>query len=1055
MKKVIALFMTTLMVMALVPSFAVDISSAVVDDINIVQIGTGTFEEENSFLTEKQYAALGLELGSAQSLDLKGDLNPLLGLANIKEKNGVRIEYNDNVEYGWSNPQILSVMLSSPYWDELNYGSDMNAAGSSTISVSSSIGSGEGSQSSVDLGIALASEAEISVAGNGVVLGGEIEISGASITENVKEKASEVSIELECGANTDNVVLYVVPMAFYKYEIYTDDQSEPDYAYVQVPLGTVFTVTSLDKYNEVAQKANYDNSSENLKMTVIDMDNIFPEYTAGDPSTYFASESDFPTAYTIKDGQMIPQDDNAEIQGSLYRSTTEYSISPANSDTGGGISYSGSYSNTTTYSQSYSLNGKLTAGIKLGVEVFGVTSTNTVELSGSVGYERLRSHSTINTKSIKSTVEYIDLPNTATSEYSFIASQVVWTPTQVSESVVGCPACIIASTVVINGNYPLYLPDDLHISAVTDNSITLSWSNPNFNISPYKYRQPDSYNICMQSSGNITTYSVVKSVSADNESVTIYNLNEGEEYTFALQSVKDDSTSVIGPSVSITTTSSNLPVIKTQPVDMFVQEGESALFTVEALPSHEGNTLSYQWQKLTKNRYGSSWNDISGETSNTLSIEVNTTNANLIDSSVYRCVVVELKLGGAVNVVSNSAKLSVVYKIEDYDDLVNVAQLINNGDKKYSKSNYVVLNDITIPEGTQWTTPIGTTSTPFEGTFDGMGHTINGINIYDTKSALEYYGLFGVVKYGTIKNVNLEDVDITIAYAQTGAICGYIEAGAIVDCTASGKIVNVVTDATGGICAEAYSSLIHRCVNYCEVISNSQAGGVGGICGLSSDNATFKKCANIGEVLNEYSNNLTAGISGGPYGDIVIIDCFNYGKVSSASNAMVNSYPLCRNLDGVTVVNSYYLDTSVEAQNAERYNGVLKTAEEFSSGEVAYLLNNGEYTDAQAWYQNIDNNKYDADAYPTLVNNGCNTVYKVDREDKVYSNQYVDYLLGDVDNDGVVAIIDATLIQRYLAELSSISGVQLLAADTDKDDIISISDATRIQLYLSQYIDEL
>ncbi|MBE6824179.1 MAG: hypothetical protein E7513_02415 [Ruminococcaceae bacterium] len=1054
MKKIISLFMIIVLFVTVVPSFAADTSSAVVDDMKVVSAGTGTLET-NSFLTKEQYADLGLILGSAQSCDAKGELNPLLGMAKSKEESGVRIAYNGNVTYGWSNPQILSVMLSSPYWDELNYGSDMSAAGSSTIRVSSSIGSGEGSQSSVDLGISLAVDGEISAAGNGVVFGGKIELSGAKITETVKEKASEVSVELECGANTDNVVLYVVPMAFYEYEVYSDGQSKPDHAYVQVPLGTVFTVISLDKYNEVAQEVNYNNGSENIKMTVIDMDNIYPNYTAGDPSTYFTSENDFPTSYTIEYGQMIPQDDNAIIHGSIYRSNTEYSISPANSDTGGVISYSGSSSNTTTYSQSYSLNGELTAGIKVGVDVFDVTSTSTTKVSGSIGYESLHSNSTVNTKTISSTVEYIDLPTTATSAYSFKASQVVWTPTQVSESVIGCPACIIASTVVIDGDYPLYLPDDLHISAVTNNSITLSWSNPNFNTSPYKYRQPDSYNICMQSSGNIKTYTVLKTISADNESVTIHSLIPGEEYTFALQSVKGAHSSVIGPSVSMITSYTGLPVITTQPTDMIVQEGEKVVFTVEALPLNEGDTLEYQWQKLVESKYGSNWSDVLDEKNNTLSIEVNAGNANVLDSSVYRCVVTEKMLGGSVNTVSNSAKLSVVYKIEDYDDLVEVAQLINNGDKKYSHSNYVVLNDIKIPEGTQWTTPIGTTSTPFEGTFDGMGNTISGMNIYDATSKREYYGLFGVVKYGTIKNINLENVDITIAYAETGAICGYIEEGAIVDCTASGKIINAVTDATGGICAEAYSSLVHRCINYCEIISSSQAGGVGGVCGLSNDNATFKKCANIGEVLNEYSNNLTAGISGGPYSDIVLVDCFNYGKVRSASGARVNSYPLCRNLDGVTVVNSYYLDTSVEAENADMYDGVMKTAEEFSSGEVAFLLNNGEYSGAQAWYQNIDNIKYDADAYPTLTNNGWNTVYKVDREDKVYSNQYFDYLLGDVDDDGRVTIVDATLIQRHLAEISTITGVQLLAADTDKDNVISISDATRIQIYLTQYITEL
>lgn len=1047
MKRIIALFLAFFVFVSLIPNFTLETNSATVKDISV---GTGAVEE-HSFLTDKQYSELGLNLGLAQSWDYNHELNPLLGLSNSKKKNGVEIRYNGNVKYGWSNPQILSVMLSSPYWNELNYGSDMNAAGSSTISVSSSIGIGEGSQSAVDLGIALAYDGELSAAGNGVVFGGEIEISGSSITENVKEKASEVSVELECGANADNVVLYVIPMAIYTYEIYSDDQSEPDSAYVQVPLGTVFSVTSLDKYNEVASTANSDSASGDLKMTVIDMDNIYPDYTAGDPSTYFSSEKDFPTAYTIENGQMVPQIDDACIQGSIYRSKTEYSISPANADTGGVISYSGSSSNTTTYSQSYSLNGELTAGIKVGVKVFSVTSTNTVTASVSGGYESLRSNSTINTKSITSTVEYIDLPSTAKSEYGFKASQIVWTPTQVSDAVVGCPACIIASTVVIDGDYPLYLPDDLHISSVTNNSVTLSWSNPNFNKYPYKYRQPDVYNICMLSSGNVTTYSTVKTVSVDSESATIHNLIQGQEYSFALQSVKNDTTSVYGPSVTITTTTDGLPMIKTQPTDALVTEGEVAVFTVEVLPTREGNTLEYQWQKLTEDKYGASWSDVSLAKTDTLTIQVNSVNANYLDGSVYRCVVTEHKFLGTVNAVTDAVKLSVVYRIEDYDDLVNVAQLINNGDEKYSKSNYVVVNDITVPEGEQWTSPIGTAQVPFEGTFDGMGNTISGLNVSDKKATFDYYGLFGVVKYATIKNLALKDVDFLVGVACTAGLCGYIEKSNIIDCSVSGNVISAATDAAGGICAEAYSSQFIRCVNNSCVESSVPSGGLGGICGISKDDTIFRNCANIGDVVNYDANNLTAGICGGSYEDITVVDCFNYGVVSSNTSARVKSYPLCSSSN---VDNSYYLDTSVNSGGVAYYSGVIKTAQQFANGEVAYVLNNEVYTGTQAWYQNIDN-QFDADLYPTLLNNGVNTVYKVDREDKVYSNYYFDYLLGDVDDDGLVTILDATLIQMHLAELTTINSVQLLAADTDKDYIISIMDATTIQLYLAEYINEM
>ena len=58
------------------------------------------------------------------------------------------------------------------------------------------------------------------------------------------------------------------------------------------------------------------------------------------------------------------------------------------------------------------------------------------------------------------------------------------------------------------------------------------------------------------------------------------------------------------------------------------------------------------------------------------------------------------------------------------------------------------------------------------------------------------------------------------------------------------------------------------------------------------------------------------------------------------------------------------------------------------------------------------------------------------------------YILGDADSDGIVAIIDATAIQRHLADLSTTSFDED-AADVDKDEKISILDATAIQRHLA------
>lgn len=63
--------------------------------------------------------------------------------------------------------------------------------------------------------------------------------------------------------------------------------------------------------------------------------------------------------------------------------------------------------------------------------------------------------------------------------------------------------------------------------------------------------------------------------------------------------------------------------------------------------------------------------------------------------------------------------------------------------------------------------------------------------------------------------------------------------------------------------------------------------------------------------------------------------------------------------------------------------------------------------------------------------------------------------IGDVDGDGRITIIDATFIQRHIAQLTSIDEDRLTCADTDKDGRISIVDATMIQRFIAQLIPSL
>ena len=65
------------------------------------------------------------------------------------------------------------------------------------------------------------------------------------------------------------------------------------------------------------------------------------------------------------------------------------------------------------------------------------------------------------------------------------------------------------------------------------------------------------------------------------------------------------------------------------------------------------------------------------------------------------------------------------------------------------------------------------------------------------------------------------------------------------------------------------------------------------------------------------------------------------------------------------------------------------------------------------------------------------------------------YILGDVDGDGKVSVVDATIIQRHVAQLSVIDEESFMSADVDKDGKISVMDATIVQRFVAQIIPSL
>ncbi len=302
----------------------------------------------------------------------------------------------------------------------------------------------------------------------------------------------------------------------------------------------------------------------------------------------------------------------------------------------------------------------------------------------------------------------------------------------------------------------------------------------------------------------------------------------------------------------------------------------------------------------------------------------------------------------------------------------------------------VVNEDLTTENLREWT-PIGTLSTPYCAEFDGQGHTVSGLYC---KAEKDYVDFFGFTSY----NYPIKNLGITNSYFEgnnyVGALSGYSES-LISNC--------FVTDTVDVVCENYYS-------------------------------AGFIAYSGYSEIQN----------------------CYTMSNSFVADN------------DG-TINNCYYMAD----EDTDSFDGTTaKNADAFKNGEVAYLLQSGikgdESTDElittepeQIWGQ-----KLGTDAHPVLSDD---KVYQVTNciGEQGYSNKNENgshsfgddgmcavckKLLGDVDGDGELSIMDATVIQLHLAETQILDDNVLSVADIDKDGELSITDATYIQLILAELV---
>ena len=359
------------------------------------------------------------------------------------------------------------------------------------------------------------------------------------------------------------------------------------------------------------------------------------------------------------------------------------------------------------------------------------------------------------------------------------------------------------------------------------------------------------------------------------------------------------------------------------------------------------------------------------------------------------------------NALSGTGKQEDPYKIYRAIDLKNFRDLVNGEDGQTADTDAhahaKLMNDIDLNGSAtnQWT-PIGNSiDNTYEGTFNGDGHTISGLDI--NNSTADYQGLFGYVGTGgTVQNLSVSGT-VTSSGNFVGGVVGD-NGGTVKNCYNTGTVTGTGTDDyVGGVVGYNYGS-VTNCYNTGSVSGPDSGTGnrVGGVVGYNISSVTncyntgnisggnqvggvvgwnsgsVKNCYNTGTVTGPDSgnSNQVGGVVGYNFSGTVE-NCYNIGKVSGSEYVGgVVGY----NISSVT--NCYFLQTetvNTQLQGIGEGSGdaTAKDNTAFHSGEVAYLLQSKQSDESGlVWGQS---KLKDENSWPTLIalDKNAKTVYKV------------------------------------------------------------------------------
>ena len=242
----------------------------------------------------------------------------------------------------------------------------------------------------------------------------------------------------------------------------------------------------------------------------------------------------------------------------------------------------------------------------------------------------------------------------------------------------------------------------------------------------------------------------------------------------------------------------------------------------------------------------------------------------------------------------------------------------------------------------------------------------------DNSSDVDVGGICGS-NNGNIDNCSFTG-SVTFSGTDTyvGGVCGgNVSDGKISNCRNTGSVTGNGNEIdVGGVCGYNYGK-ISDCRNTGSVTGNGNEIDVGGVCGYNEIHhqgswrgGTITNCCNTGSVSGTGNEIYIGGVYGWSEGDnddeVTIRNCYNTGSVTLTGTGTGTNYVggVCgRNGNRSTITNCYWLSgTATIGIGTGTGEATSKTTTEFTSGEVAWLLNSDQ--EDGPWRQTLDEDNY-------------------------------------------------------------------------------------------------